>query len=284
MTRVNIPQNLGGKNRGFAFIDFETKEQAEKAAEEMNNTKFRSQVLTVETSKESKVKATARSYNPGRSSESPAPSTSRDQEGDQVMGDAAPGKPSHEDITARTIALMNLPDTVNDARVRALVDPLGEVVKMTLQPAHGGAKIEFVDASAAGKAALKLDGMEFEGRKLRTGPAAELRNAKADNKPLQGQKSAGNKPAFMPQQTIRRPMIGKAGPKRGLGFAPKKPSADAAARDDDKSGSNGQSTPKSNADFKVMFLAGKQAPSEDTKKTNGAKSSHDDEKEEVKTE
>jgi RNA recognition motif-containing protein len=259
VTRVNIPQNMAGKNRGFAFIDFETKEQAEKAAEEMHNTKFRSQILVVEVSKESKVKATARSFNPGRSSASPAPSSSRDQEGDQVMGEAASSKPSYEEISARTIALMGLPDTVNDARVRALVDPVGEVTKMTLQPAHGGAKVEFIDAATAGKAAMKLDGMDFEGRKLRTGPADELRHANAERQPNRaGQRSkpAGRKPAFMPQQTVRRPAIGKPGPKRGLGFAPKKTAPTATGKDDNDV--NGQAAPKSNADFKAMFLAGKQ--------------------------
>ncbi|KAK0386702.1 hypothetical protein NLU13_6536 [Sarocladium strictum] len=258
--RVNIPQNMAGKNRGFAFIDFETKEQAEKAADEMNNTKFRSQILVVEVSKESKVKATARSFNPGRTSASPAPSSSRDQDGDQVMGETS-SKPSQEEISARTIALLGLPDTVNDARVRALVEPIGELVKMTLQPAHGGAKIEFIDAATAGKAAMKLDGIEFEGRKLHTGPAEELRQAKAGrqpDKPGQGAKPAASKPAFMPPQNIRRPTLGKPGPKRGLGFVPKKTSTTASTpTGTPDSNANGHSGPKSNADFKAMILGGK---------------------------
>ncbi|KAL2205600.1 putative pre-mRNA splicing factor [Sarocladium strictum] len=230
--RVNIPQNMAGKNRGFAFLDFETKEQAEKAAEEINNTKFRSQILVAEVSKES--------------------------------------KPTQDDIAARTIALMGLPDTVNDARVRALVAPLGELTKMTLQPANGGAKIEFIDAATAGKAAMKLDGMDFEDRKLRTGPAHELRYAKADyqsDRIGSGPKPPASKPGFMPQQTIRRQGLGKPAPKRGLGFAPKKPSA--GAEKDDGSGKaggvNGSSAPKTNADFKAMFLAGKQQPAESAK-------------------
>jgi RNA recognition motif-containing protein len=60
ITRVNIPTTLAGKNKGFAFIDFTTKEEAAKAVAEMNNTKFRSHVLAVALSKESKIKPAAR--------------------------------------------------------------------------------------------------------------------------------------------------------------------------------------------------------------------------------
>lgn len=271
VTRVNIPQNLAGKSRGFAFLDYETKEQAQAAANEMNNAKFRSEILTVEVSKDSKVKATARSGNTVRSSASPAPSSARDQEGDEAMGDAASeSKPSREEIAGRTIALMGLPDTVNDARVRALVDPLGEVIKMVLQPSHGGAQIEFVNSATAGKAALKLDGMSFEGSQLRTGSVEELRNAKPSTGLSNDLRSSSSKPksGLMPQPAIRRPTTGKTGPKRGLGFVPRKAAVPAAGANDQAakavgtgaaSEPNGKTTtPKSNADFKALFLAGKE--------------------------
>ncbi|PHH85706.1 hypothetical protein CDD83_51 [Cordyceps sp. RAO-2017] len=74
VARVNMPLNLAGKNRGFAYLVFETKEQAEKAAGEMNNTKFRNHILSVELSKETKVKHTAKTTNADRESASPAPS------------------------------------------------------------------------------------------------------------------------------------------------------------------------------------------------------------------
>lgn len=262
VTRVNVPVNLAGRNRGFAYLDFETKEQAEKAAEEMNNTKFRNQILTVEVSKESKVKHAARTVNPDRGSASPAPS-SRDNEGDENMseGGADHAKPSTADIAARTIALMGLPDTVNDARVRALVEPHGTIVQLVLQPGHGGARIEFADAAAAGKAALQLDGLDFEGGKLRTGSIEELRHAKAERKEdriVYGSKdqkgTKGPAPAakglMPPPTTIRRPVLSRPGPKRGLGFAPRKPatSENGTATDGEKP------APKSNADFKAMFL------------------------------
>ncbi|MBN73366.1 MAG: hypothetical protein CME32_29260 [Gimesia sp.] len=261
VTRVNIPQTMGGKNKGFAFLDFETAEQASKAVAELNNTKFRSQIIRVELSKESKVKLTARSVNHDRESVPPAPSSAKGAEDDEPMGNE---QPSASELTARTVALMGLPDTVNDARVRALVEPLGTLVKLTLQPAHGGARIEYTDAATAGRAALQLDGMEFEGARLRTGSLEELRRARAVHKgdriqygssKADSKKNAASSPApskLMAPPSIRRPGP-KSGPKRGIGFAPRKTTAEPKK---DEPATNGTNAPKSNADFKAMFLSG----------------------------
>ncbi|KAF4966150.1 hypothetical protein FSARC_6149 [Fusarium sarcochroum] len=276
VTRVNIPQTLAGKNKGFAFMDFATKEEAEKAVAEMNNTKFRSQILEVALSKESKIKPAAKTIVADNARGSPAPS-SHDAEGDEAMQDApnqGQAKPTAADISAKTIALMGLPDTVNDARVRALVEPLGAIVKLTVLPGNGGAKIEFADVASAGKASLQLDSMEFEGHKLRTGTLDELRQAKAghaqdrivygkkDKDKEQRPKGAGASSATLmpPPTAIRRPVLGKPGPRRGLGFKPSGP----------KPAQNGDSealSKKSNADFKAMFLAS--SKSEDKKTEDG---------------
>ncbi|TVY66969.1 putative RNA-binding protein [Fusarium oxysporum f. sp. cubense] len=268
VTRVNLPRNLVGKTKGFAFIDFATKEEAEKAVAEMNNTKFKSQILEVALSKESKIKRAATTVVADTARSSPAPSP-HDAEGDEAMEDApdeAQSKPTAADISAKTIALMGLPDTVNDARIRALVEPLGAIVKLTVLPGNGGAKIEFVDAATAGKASLQLNSMDFEGHKLRTGTMDELRQAKAertqdrivygkrDRDRIKGQeqktKAAGSSSTTLmpPPTTIRRPVLGKPGPRRGLGF---KPSAPKPAQN----GDSDTSSKKSNADFKAMFLA-----------------------------
>ncbi|KID66931.1 uncharacterized protein G6M90_00g070210 [Metarhizium brunneum] len=252
--RVNIPLNMAGRNRGFAFLDFESKDQAEKAVAELNSTKFKSQILKVELSKESRVKPFAKTEFQ-RASDSPAPSSLKDAEGDQAMGDAVaegPSKPSSSEIAARTIALMGLPDTVNDARVKALIEPMGSIVKLVHQPGHGGAIIEFADAAAAGKAALQLNSMEYEGHKLRTGSPDELRQNKPGNKPVQQSRPKG---LMAPPQATRR-AVGRPGPKKGLGFAPR-PATATAAKPVEKEGG-----PKSNADFKTIFLAGKKQDEE----------------------
>ncbi|KAG5999767.1 hypothetical protein E4U43_001871 [Claviceps pusilla] len=286
--RVNIPQSMAGRNRGFAFLDFETKEQAAKAVEELNNTKFRSQIIKVQVSQETKVKPTAKSSDLERRSASPAPPPpssppphgsvpdEEDAEATRENATQPPDKPSPSDIAARTIAVMGLPETVNDARVRALVEPLGSIVKLIHQPGHGGAIIEFADVTTAGRAALHLNSVEYEGHTLRTGTPDELRQHRVNNKDPppapkgkagQQQEHATTKPkapGFMPPpRTTRRSTRDRAGPKMVLGFAPRKavsssssPSPSSSAGTDATTKTS-SSAPKSNADFKAMFLAGK---------------------------
>lgn len=272
VTRVNIPVSLAGKNRGFAYLDFETKDQAEKAAADLNNVKFRSQILQVEISRESQVKTTAKNINSDMGSASPA-SSSRDTEGDNSMGnttDDMQPNPTASEISARTVALLGLPDTVNDARVRALAEPLGKVIQVVLQPSRGGAKIEFADAATAGKASLEFDSMEFEGRKLRTGTLEELRHGKAErteNRIVYGSKdrkppskSIVGASSLMPPPLVRRPVLGKVGAKRGVGPGFRKTvSATEAKAGENAAASESKPVPKSNADFKAMFLSGQKS-------------------------
>ncbi|PFH62977.1 hypothetical protein XA68_10728 [Ophiocordyceps unilateralis] len=261
VSRVTMPLNMAGKNRGFAFVAMETKEEAESAAEEMNKTKLRSQILQVEVSKESKVKHAAKTM-VGASPASPSEPGGGDQHAERGSASGGDGSaPSAADIEARTVALMGLPDTVNDTRIRALVEPLGAIVQLVVQPGHGGAKIEFADASTAGKAALQLDGLDFDGNKLRTGSVGDLRRAKADrtdDRIVYGG-SKDKKSAAGPSETQKRGLmpppaqIRRAGPKRGVGFPPRHREAKAAE--------NGKAAPKSNADFRAMLLGagGKEA-------------------------
>lgn len=276
VTRVNIPRGFSGKPRGFCFLDFQTKEQAEKAVSELNNTKFRHQILQVSLSKVSKVKTTAKTTT----------AATMHCDGNSYMEISAASKKNNaatvEDISARTFALLGLPDTVNDARVQKLVEPFGSLVRLVMQPMHGGAIIEFTDAASAGKAALQLNSMDYEGYKLRTGAPDELRHAKAERgdgqseaNPKDKQTARGGhedgKPAsrsgpVLAPSGIRRPTVSRPSPKRGLGFTPRKAAAsntEVTAKDPSTTQSK-----KSNADFKAMFLASSSDKSED----NGNKS------------
>ncbi|CAG9949577.1 unnamed protein product [Clonostachys rosea f. rosea IK726] len=257
--RVNVPLTLAGKNRGFAYVEFSTKEEAEKAVVELHNIKFRNHILAVEISKEMKVKKSTKSFGtPGESAPSPVSATHSEH-------GATEGNSSREAISARSIALMGLPDTVNDARVQALLAPLGTVVKLVLQPSQGSASVEFADAAMAGKAALKLNGMAFEGNELRTGSLEDLLHGKSGSRDTSAaQSSRTEKPGgraasqFVPSSMVRRPGAQRPGPKKGLGFtgAKKTPTVDSASgvtSDIEKLKSTGVS--KGNADFKAMFLA-----------------------------
>lgn len=278
--RIRILTNKAGKSRGSAFVVFGDREQAEKAIKELDKTKFNNQILTVEKSNPTTFKP----YSRVGPSASPAPEhggeAKQDGEGAAAMTDRSrPQNEPKRDETGRIFAIMGVPDTVNDARLRALVETHGHLTKLTLRPDHGGAILEFVDAANAGKAQLSLDGAEIEGRTLRTGSVAtlfqeqgETRTDRIDLKPSAtgpAVKSSASKPGMMaPASTIvRRPALGGGrGGKRGLGFTG---AINSASRQEDEGKSAAQkSAPtmngdeqqptkapmKSNADFRALLL------------------------------
>ncbi|KAK1762875.1 hypothetical protein QBC33DRAFT_460418 [Phialemonium atrogriseum] len=281
---ARIIRNMAGQSHGSAFVAMETKEQAQEAIKELDKIAFRGRVLTIELSKPKNFKTTATSRGtPGPSmSPSPAPS-GPDAEGDESMQDGASGSTQGRqsrpaEIAARTIAVLGIPDTVNDARVRAVLEPIGEIVKLVLHATHGGAVVEFADVATAGKAALAIEGTEIEpGKKLRVGSVADMFKAKAetridriDHPAPSGTKGSGGsgRPAsalMPPPPTVRRPPVlggrGGRGGKRGLGFtgsAAKKTTEAPATNRGVAAKANGAApaAAKSNADFKALFLGG----------------------------
>lgn len=176
---------------------------------------------------------------------------------------------------ARTLGLMNVPDTVNDARVRALVEPYGKLIKVVLRPDHQGAIVEFAEVHAAGKASLELEGQEIApGRPLHVGTVPEMLKQSAEKKtsratqPNQSkQKSTG---FLAPPTGIRRPQQSHGGRRGGLGV--KRGGASALQSRNESAEGNGEktttstqnttdaappseggSTKKSNDDFRAML-------------------------------
>ncbi|KUJ15807.1 uncharacterized protein LY89DRAFT_587100 [Mollisia scopiformis] len=267
VVRVNILKKTSGESKGAGFVAFEKKEEAT-AALELDKTKLKSRILNVEMSVGKNFKPTATTVVKG-SSASPAP------DGDSAMSPSPAPEghlnthafqgPSKTEITNRTMTLMNIPDTVNDARIRAIAEPYGEIVKLSLRPDHQGAIIEYADAAAAGRAALALENHEIApGRNLRTGGLKDLFAEKDEVKTDMIQTGPGKKagPAFMqPTAPVRRPGQGGksgVGQKKGLGYSvPKAAPSSARPSNDGVNDANGENKkPKSNADFKAMFLKG----------------------------
>ncbi|KAI0967271.1 putative pre-mRNA splicing factor [Xylaria arbuscula] len=217
---VRLLTNLSGQHVGTAFVVYENKEQAENALQ-LDKTKFKSQLLEVELSKETNYRPSATIKGNGNSRNS---SQGPSADGDVAMSDQPEDteknsrKPTPAEIQARTIAIMNIPDTINDARIRALAEKYGSIVKLVLRPDHAAATVEYSDASMAGQAALGLEGFEIEpNHKLRTGSTRQLFEPKSTQ-----QQAVNNKTpkAFMPPPpTVRRPVLGRGGARRGgLGF------------------------------------------------------------------
>ena len=146
------------------------------------------------------------------------------------------------DRQARTIALLNVPDTVNDSRVRVIAETYGKLVKIVLRPDHQGAILEYTDAHNAGKASLGLEGYEITaGRKLGVGTVPEMLRERAERKSDKiqvgkmkkdntvntvntGPRQGSVQGTLQASGPIRRPgqqagRRGGLGQKRGLGFA-----------------------------------------------------------------
>lgn len=298
LTRVNLVESRRGKGYSSMFLEYEKKEYAERAVAELNNTKLRSRILSVELAVQPKTKVSAKVINPAAREGSP-----RDAEGDEVMQDggtpteAGGAQTRHSGpVSARKIALMNLPETINHARVEALLKPVGAFHKLVYQPGKGTAVVEFFDEATAGRASLQLDGAEIEGVKIQTGSLADLArftkaapeegapSRQASDKDKGKKVSAGSgpatgaKPVLMQPVTVRRPVLGRGG-KKGLGFAPRTPAvpsssgSSSAAGGIPKAGSEEsdaqktESKPKSNAEFKAMFLSDRPGVSESKKDT-----------------
>jgi squamous cell carcinoma antigen recognized by T-cells 3 len=189
---------------------------------------------------------------------------------------------------------MNIPDTMNDARIRAMVEPYGALVKVILRPDHQGAIVEFVDVNDAGKASLALEGVEVEaGRKIRVGDVGEMLKMAPETrtdrivvggggggaqKGVLTDKSGPSKASLQPTAFIRRPGNAGAGAGRGrrggLGFSSRPRAKDGEkegggeGEQKDTDGVDGGPTAavdakedgkakKSNQDFRAMILGGK---------------------------
>lgn len=182
----------------------------------------------------------------------------------------------------RTLGLMNVPDTVNDARIRAVVQPYGSLIKVILRPDHQGAIVEYSDVHAAGKASLGLEGQEIApGRPLRVGTVSEMLKQSAerkDNRTTQANPSQEKSTGLLaPPGPVRRPQQpGRGGRRGGLGMKRGGASVSQGRGGSTEEGnggnktmttttttegsnvapSEGETTRKSNDDFRAMIQRG----------------------------
>jgi len=205
---------------------------------------------------------------------------------ERLNGTAASPQPELAGPSARerTIALLDVPDTVNDARIHELLKPYGAIRKVVLRPDHQGALVEFIDVQGLGAAELALgDGLEIsDGRKIRLGTYEELRATgreykvnkltasapkKKDSEGESGNKDVpslpfGSRISRPAQRGGRRGGLGLKNSGVGFGGPRAKPTEagetkDVEMKDTETSGAlNGGR--KTNADFRALFVKSKE--------------------------
>jgi RNA recognition motif-containing protein len=260
---------------GTGFFVYETAGEANAAVEGANQKPFRDRVLTVQLSTpKGKIAPLDRMKKqdilikqPGATPE-PA-----DRNGDthdrrdsdiSMSTSTAPQQAdseSHKTIRERKIAIFNLPDTVNDARVRSVMEHYGPLTKIQMRRDIQGAIVEFTNLKDAFNVRQGVD-VSSLGTGVVTGDVGDLLAIKKNKKAaaVGGGSGGGSALSMMPTSIAKGLGGGRGrgglGTKRGGGRTPY-----SAARSEETPAAS--KTPaatvdgeaKSNADFRRMFAA-----------------------------
>ena len=269
---ARVPRKVDGSSKGIGFVAFRHKEDAIKAlASNLTSWKGRVINVVVSTNDNTKRQASIITSNSQRTSASPAPNAQMTNGDAHSAASPTPLSANKRgEIQSRTFALLNIPDTVNDTRIRALVEPHGELVRVVLRPDHQGAIIEFKDQTSVGKASLALDGYEIvPGRVIRVGSVEEMKQLKAEQRyDRLGTGSKVSAAAISAPALVRRPgqTAGKRGGRGGLGIkrggvghtgdmaTTDRQGKGAVLNGEKENATEASGKPRSNADFKAMML------------------------------
>ncbi|KAI5359678.1 Putative RNA recognition motif domain, tetratricopeptide-like helical domain superfamily [Septoria linicola] len=277
--RINLVRLVNNRATGTLFITYTTTEETAAAIEGANNKPFHDRILKVELV-QPKGRAAAPHERAGRedvlvkqtrASATPVPSANGARRGSDVSMQSAPREDDdgYKTVKERKIAIFNLPDTVNDARIKTAMEQYGPITKIQLRREKQGAIIEFRDVKDAFRVRTGVD-VSSLGPEASTGDVGDLL-ARQNKKKIAGTTASSTgsslKPAFAPPQATR-PGGARGGRRGGLGFKRGGFASSAAtARSEGAGDSNATVGPakKSNGDFRSMLEASKKKPDE----TNG---------------
>jgi RNA recognition motif-containing protein len=261
---MNIMKLVGGKRTGAAFVVFSSPDEAT-AALGANNKPFRDRILHVElSSSKGRVAPLERARKEDviikqGASASPEPDGANGRRGSDVsMSTSNYGPQDEEWKTARErkVAIFNLPDTVNDARIQSAMEKHGPLKKIQMRRQDNGAIVEFATVQDAFNVRQGVDCSSL-GPDVRTGDVADLL-AKAKRR--QGEAAPAKSTNTMAPPSLTRPAQ-RGGRRGGLGF--KRGGATGSGRGNGEvEGSSGGGA-KSNADFRSMFQKGKESAAEE---------------------
>lgn len=229
-----------GKNKGIAFITYADQHSAQEAVK-MDGQEFQGRNIRVTLQEGPRV---PKALQLNQNSVSPGPE-SNGNAGSPVSATAITTS-DHEERKQRTIALSDVPDHINEARLRAVAETIGIVRKVILKTNHMGALVEFESAADAGKATLELEGFEISPeRKIRVTTQTEMYAQKPEKKVEKIGKHAPPPPSSAAGMVPRRPQ--QPGAKRGGHLGQRKGAVFKQANGNEKPGG------KSNDDFRAML-------------------------------
>lgn len=274
---VKLLMRSDGKRLGNGFFVFSTADEAKKAVEQGNNKPFRSRILNVTFSTPKggdapKDKARKTDINiKHKASPEPSVNGHNDRRGSDVSMASAPHIPGSAEMATtvreRKIAILNLPDTVNDARIRSEMEKHGAIVKIQLRRDRDAAMVEFADIKVAFHVRGGVDCSAL-GENVRTGDVNDIfaggrKNQDGTAAPVAG--FGGLRPA-----AVSRPGQARGGRKGGLGtkrggFGGVGGTTAKADGSNAESAANGAGPAKSNAEFRAMFEKSRSQAKEEPK-------------------
>jgi RNA recognition motif-containing protein len=275
---MNLLKRANGVRLGNGFVVFSSADEATRAVEQGNNKPFYDRILNVSFSTPrggDAPKDKARKTDiiiKHEASPEPSANGHNDRRGSDVSMASAPHTTGSEEmaktIRERKIAILNLPDTVNDVRIRSEMEKHGTIIKIQLRREQDAAIVEFADIKVAFNVRGGVDCSAL-GEKVRTGDVAEIfakgkKTQDGTAPPSTG--FGGLRPA-----PVSRPGQQRGGRRGGLGFkrggfggvggsTAAKPDAS-----NTESGANGAGAARSNADFKAMFEKSRQQAADQAK-------------------
>lgn len=161
-----MPSTISPRHHdGIAFVEFENAESAQQALE-LQGKVLKHLALEVSISEQ-------RPRN--RSKKLPVKNGNAQKSSSHTKSsDVSQEAPPRSEINAKTLGVMNLPDTVSEDQLKSIFEGFGVLRKVNLRPDHSGAIIEYNNQVDAGKAALALEGHIISGKQMEIGTYEDL--------------------------------------------------------------------------------------------------------------
>lgn len=277
---MNLLKLVNGKKTGTAFIVFAAADEATKALA-ADGKPFRDRILHVEISAPKaegraapldRARKTDVIVKPSVADASLEVAAAEGRRGSDVSMASASAEQQEEAFRTareRKIAILGLPDTVHDARIRAVMERYGPVVKIQLRRQEAGAIVEFRTVQDAFNVRQGVD-VSSLGPEARTGDVADLLGKK---KSAGGGGGGGAGGLGMRPAAVARPGQGRGGRRGGLGFKRGGGFGGGARSGEEKQEGNtsqGSGGARSNADFRAMFEAGRSSGAKPAADPDGA--------------